>query len=392
MFELLSSFENRIRNISLSAFIWNEGSSMQRSQSGVLLSLLHELLSKHRMLSFQLLVISSGSVRGVPSDWSRLDLERTFVETLHTCSGSMCLFIDGLDEIDRKIEGGLPSLLSLISTLKDTPGLKICVASRPELQIQDELASFPRLLLQELTRADIYSYTLGDIITVEHANDWLVSTSPPAFAQEPIPQLADIIVTKAEGVFLWVHLVLSGIRNGLVNYDSWDMLMERIEALPSELNELYETIWRRFSGENPLYQHRAALYFNLLNFDWFSGMPFLQLMFASDSPSQKPVLGDGVRFSAKNLITACEILHRQLWARCGGFVEVIQGGNSARIPGGHQSEEAMLFSKLEYFRHYRVKFIHRSAHEFLTKTTEGRKILGYDENPAANHVFALVLA
>ncbi|KAK0641444.1 hypothetical protein B0T16DRAFT_496149 [Cercophora newfieldiana] len=55
--------------------------------------------------------------------------------------------------------------------------------------------------------------------------------------------LAGQIVAKAEGVFLWVHLVLNTVEESLCDGAGADALREIIELLPSDLNQLFERLF-----------------------------------------------------------------------------------------------------------------------------------------------------
>ncbi|KAK0711806.1 hypothetical protein B0H67DRAFT_301250 [Lasiosphaeris hirsuta] len=63
------------------------------------------------------------------------------------------------------------------------------------------------------------------------------------------------IVTRAEGVFLWVHLVSRTLRIGVLEHgDSIDMLRRKLKHLPSELGEFFRHM---LDSIDPIYQKEA---------------------------------------------------------------------------------------------------------------------------------------
>jgi hypothetical protein len=94
------------------------------------------------------------------------------------------------------------------------------------------LGQNPRLRLHDLTHRDITKY----------AEDKLGKN--PRFKQlvleEPLlaPELVEEIVRNADGVFLWVTLVVKSLLAGLGNRDGISDLQRRLRSLPSDLEAL----------------------------------------------------------------------------------------------------------------------------------------------------------
>jgi len=139
-------------------FIWNVGDAMQRSTKGLLLTLCHQLLQNNRYECFGLLQEQpelAGKLS--PNDWSLEELEKFLVLALARYSRKVCIFVDGLDEIDQK--EGAASLLSLLQRLQKQENLKFCLSSRPEREFQLEFGTSARQLrLQDLNERDIRKY------------------------------------------------------------------------------------------------------------------------------------------------------------------------------------------------------------------------------------------
>lgn len=52
--------------------------------------------------------------------------------------------------------------------------------------------------------------------------------------------LIDEVVEKADGVFLWVEIVVKSLINGIRNWDEPEDLRKRVRLLPKKLEPLYE--------------------------------------------------------------------------------------------------------------------------------------------------------
>ena len=67
------------------------------------------------------------------------------------------------------------------------------------------------------------------------------------------PQFEDLvnrITSKADGVFLWVSLVLNGICETIRGRQSWSSLLSFVEMFPSKLEDYYrELIWKRIDRD-----------------------------------------------------------------------------------------------------------------------------------------------
>ena len=74
--------------------------------------------------------------------------------------------------------------------------------------------------------------------------------------------MVDEIVDKADGVFLWVVLVVRSILLGLANRDEMDDLERRLHELPSKLECLFENILRQRIA--PFYKRQSSELFQTI--------------------------------------------------------------------------------------------------------------------------------
>ncbi|KAM7186281.1 hypothetical protein V8F33_011877 [Rhypophila sp. PSN 637] len=210
------------------------------------------LMGLHRTLLYQILRVSPGLMKfllpdqwtnalaqpkvlsavDIPDDEIQCAFERLAKQHDRETLGGCCfsIFIDGLDEyqtttsIDRR---------KMVHALKDLANsacgsFKICVSSRMENPFMDMFSEDIRLYLHELTRADMEEYVHGNL---EHVG-----------TQNERRRLATSITAKAEGVFLWVVLVVLNIRKLWDDGARFSRLLTEIQSLPTELNELFQRI------------------------------------------------------------------------------------------------------------------------------------------------------
>jgi hypothetical protein len=97
---------------------------------------------------------------------------------------------------------------------------------------------------------------LGELEKFYYHRDVLVGVS----AQE---KFIDEIVSKADGVFLWVSLALHDVLRGLSKHDTFDELLHRVSMLLIDIERLYEDMLHRLGEDEQLYRQEAASYFKM---------------------------------------------------------------------------------------------------------------------------------
>ncbi|KAE9366774.1 hypothetical protein N431DRAFT_471808 [Stipitochalara longipes BDJ] len=244
-------------------FFWNSGTPEQKSQSGLLAALLHDILNQCPALIPVILSL----------DWSRvysallgtgispflglypnLETLRSAFQALGQQTAvpvKICLFVDGLDEFD----GDHEQLADLFINLAKLPNVKVCVTSRPWVVFQDLFQSCPSLRLQDSTYGDIQHYVSHKM----HKN----SAFKRLFEKDPnsAGALIEEVVEKAKGVFLWVEIVVKSLLNGIRNRDEPKDLRARLRLLPRELEPLYEHLLGLIE---PVYLEWASKSFQLV--------------------------------------------------------------------------------------------------------------------------------
>ncbi|KAK1621507.1 hypothetical protein BDP81DRAFT_466727 [Colletotrichum phormii] len=224
---------------------------------------------------------------------------------------NFCLFIDGLDEFS----GNPQDLVGLITSLLPGNHIKICLSSRPWSEFEDAFEGKPNLKLEDLTYEDIKSF-----IHTRFAED-------PGFQRlvkrehKYAGQLEDNITAKADGVFLWVNLVIRSLLTGMGNDDRVLDMQRRLNQLPPELEGLYTTMLNSLQG---FYFNHAAEYFQLMK-AWETSPPAVLIYLIDEMETPKDVKDrrdQGYDFSHDGMRQMVQTTRRRINISCRGLVEV----------------------------------------------------------------------
>jgi hypothetical protein len=256
----------------------------------------------------------------------------------------LCLFIDGLDEFD----GLEKELAKVFKDVVLSPHVKVCVSSRPTVPLSDAFASWPHLRLHDLTNPDIRRF-----IEDRLAHDELMEDLK---SKEPIEcrNLMEDIADAAQGVFLWVMLVVSSLLNGLSKHDSVFDLQRRLRELPKELDDLYEEmVWRTdgvYAGEaSRLYQLIAEA--TERQDDW-KAAELLSLYSLSLAMKQELKIASEITQASPGeaaIMEEAKKMDIKLKTRCGGLLEVQYRALKTR----------------ELSPSLKVSYLHRTVRDFL---------------------------
>jgi hypothetical protein len=325
-------------------FFWSYGTEMQKSQQGLLQTLLYDILRKCPNLIQQCL--PQRWIIGTQDTWTRSELLEAFSILNHglVTSTKFCLFIDGLDEFD----GDPRELLPVIKNLADSPNIKICVSSRPWQIFKDafDQNTHQRLYLQELTKGDIEAYVRSNF---ESDANFLQAKEDDAGYEE----LVNEVVERAQGVFLWVSLVTKSLLNGFTYGDSLRTLQMRLEHLPVDLEDFFQHM---LNSVEAVYQKQMAETF-LIALAANEALPLLIYSFLDDvAESSRFALDLATEQSqtSSSLITFGNMSKRELR---------MQKRLDARTKGLLEASGKGLLNRS--FR--RVDFLHRSVGDFLNR-------------------------
>jgi hypothetical protein len=352
----LKSWQGKDNLFLARAFFWNPGTAIQKSLTGLLRSLLHQLLSR-----------APGMIEVIaPTRWQRSELstEYNLITTewkeqwgddemvtalrhfVRNAQGSIKIIflIDGLDEFD----GNDSQRLAVVNLLKDISGsgaAKVCASSRPWLVFQDEFESSPQLKLEELSRHDIRMY-VADLLT----NSKRFCVMQNRFPEECNALMLEIC-EKAQGVFLWVCLVVQTILEDVRDGNSLSELRSTLYSFPSDLEEYFK---RLFTTLDNKYRPEAARLFRLALYTSHESRSQNPLTLMTTSFVNEKCLDFAMRVEPiptpnTELEEKLETARRRLNSRCKGLLEV--SNLCVRDRG--------------IFLASRVDFLHRTVKDFL---------------------------
>ncbi|KAL9095131.1 MAG: hypothetical protein Q9165_002734 [Trypethelium subeluteriae] len=320
-----------------SFYFWYAGTKLQKTQEGLMRSLLYEVL---RQCPGVIAGVTpdrwTSSILAEQDDWTKSELLDTLLRlTTQMLSAKFCFFIDGVDEYS----GDHNDLLRILEKVAALPSVKICLSSRPWEVFKRRYDHDPerRLYLQDSTRKDIELFALSEL----EANDNY------RYEQANDPRYGDLvreITDKAQGVFLWVFLVVRSLIEGLQNGDSLEILHKRLDDLPHELEQLFA---RMIAGVEKVYKHKVAQTFHTA----LAAKEPLSIMAYSfmDDEKLQSILKE-VRHPCSNteIYLRQDRTARQINAVSKGLLEV------SKDPDSHI-----------YFRQ-KIDFLHRTVRDFLT--------------------------
>jgi hypothetical protein len=281
--------------------------------------------------------------RGSPDySWTLKHLQQATRRTMNLIAAEekICLFVDGVDEY----EGDYSDVINLLKELSTLANLKLCISSRPLLVFEKAFSSVPNLRLQDLTKQDITRFVRDSLEKNDYMSD-LVADHPKAATT-----LINEIVDKADGVFLWVRLVVKSLLGGLQNGDNMEDLQNRLLEIPASMEALFRHMLNQMS---PNYAEQASRIFQIMRArsEIDRELDVLELAFADSNDIQIAIstplkdITDSVRLSRRNIVT------RRLKSRCAGLLEIDSYAN--------------------------VQYIHRTARDFLEGPEIWSQLLGY---------------
>ncbi|KAK4450287.1 hypothetical protein QBC34DRAFT_403202 [Podospora aff. communis PSN243] len=258
-YQYLSRWSGEAKIYTAVFYFWNSGVRMLTTQVGLFRSVLYQLLSQEPGLVRQ---VASSRWEALcyfsedPKDFTEAELRRMLISTVQFLSqrGRVCLFIDGLDEFES--DKNPARLIDLVLELaRDTQNVKLCISSRPWVAFENAFQGNPSLRLENLTRKDIVHFVSTELCSNANFKD--LESQQPDFAKE----IAETIVQRSSGVFLWVNLVVSSLLEGMSTGDRVRDLRKRLDRLPDRLEELYEKILLSLDSA---FLEDAARYFSIV--------------------------------------------------------------------------------------------------------------------------------
>ena len=290
---------------------------------GLLRSLLYSIVQQYPTILNSFPAVQE--LRKVPvtakfSGWSLQELKDAFSWfRISELSTKFCFFIDGLDEYDGVHE----DVIDIIMTLAVSPNIKFCLSSRPWNVFEDAFGGdvCPKIRLQDLTRKDIESFIKGSFACNRHfVRLRLKDKRYEGLVQE--------IVTKAQGVFLWVHLVVRSLLRGLTDSDTMSDLERRLALVPPDLETFFGHM---LDSIEPVYRQQAA---RILQLCLASRTPpyLITLSYYDEHDPDYGLKSQAAIWSDEYFEDLCEETWKRVNARCADLVELATVARGHRTP------------------------------------------------------------
>ncbi|EHK19704.1 uncharacterized protein TRIVIDRAFT_155869 [Trichoderma virens Gv29-8] len=240
-----------LRLLLVKYYAWNPGNTLQKSLEGLKRTIISQVLDQcpdlapiltpRRWAFCQVL----RSTSGIPM-WNTEDIEESIETLLPSCGKNikLALFIDGLDEFDLPPIEVIKCIRHI--TARCQSGLKVCAASRPWTEFEDEFNEGPMLRMHLLTKQDMRTFVTENFKGNKGFDEQKQLNSAAA------TQLLTDIVQRANGVFIWVSIVVQHLQALFLEGQSIAQAREILEVLPSDISSLYDAIWASIRPENLL--------------------------------------------------------------------------------------------------------------------------------------------
>ncbi|KAF5701311.1 hypothetical protein FGLOB1_10282 [Fusarium globosum] len=324
---LLQTWTNGSELILANFFFYALGKPEQKSQSGLLRSLLYQILEYD----------PSVTEHALPHMWreacynrqSYPELEIPSIEEMATALKVLCstlhadrkifFLIDGIDEY----EGKDLDIARFIGDLESFPNVKIMVSSRPHPAFMTTFGQKPKMNLQDLTKRDVATY-IQDTVSY---HPYMRSLSHQS--QYQVDRITQKLAQKASGVFLWVILACRAVVEGCDDFCTVTELEARVDELPKELEELIEHMLENI---DPRWKQDAMRLIHLIytneGCQGFDPIPTLGLYLTHEKglkgdPSLSGISHEKITLS--EMEAQCRVMEGRLRGRCCGLLEVHYG-------------------------------------------------------------------
>ncbi|KAG8161447.1 hypothetical protein KVR01_008434 [Diaporthe batatas] len=265
-------------------FVWNAGVPLQKNLQGMIRTLLRQILQQVPELIrtlFQKYWNPRGFYPWMNLEDLKISLEDIESATKHLMTDTdiadhhrFCFFVDGLDEFEDHELKHTEVAEYLQEWVSHNPsGVKFCVSSREEPAFMNTFPAEQRLRLHLLTRPDVEAMVNERLMKHPHFRQYK-SADRHSFALN--------VVSRAEGVFLWVHLLIKNeLWDALDEGATADELFALLRRVPEELDEFFVRIINSIRKSNK--QEAAMIFAVAIQTDgWFYPLRVFHYSFVED--------------------------------------------------------------------------------------------------------------
>ena len=303
----------------LKFFFWKAGSENQKSLLGFLRSIIHQLLERCPEIINNMINDTGISrreekaidVRKPLPNWTESTLKSLLRRIKDTWLGQqrLCLFVDGLDESRPE---DIDDIIETVRSLTDNPRIKACISSRPDRIFENAFGRKTMLRLQDLTVEDIRKYVVDKLVASTYIEASI--TNNTKYQQGVVEK----VISRAQGVFLWVTLAVKDLIHGINAFDSLHMLGERLELLPDDIEVLY---FHMLSKIDKIHRKEAILCLQLALLTHSFGLQRLPVYAFLNYNGLQQFLRNPPSVPKSELIQHCRKFEGRLTEICAGVLE-----------------------------------------------------------------------
>ncbi|PMD63535.1 uncharacterized protein K444DRAFT_626616 [Hyaloscypha bicolor E] len=347
--------------VTASCFFWNAGLPMQKSIRGLLQSLLFQVFRAYPSL---ILETSSKDPKVL---WTQKELTSALAIASKSSKlpSKFCFFVDGLDEYD----GDHEDIVQLLQSLAASPNIKICVSSRPWnafIDVFEQCSS--KLVLEDFTNNDMQKYVHNML-----AQDkiFMKAAKGDSRCQTLVPQIAD----KAQGVWLWVYLVVRDLLRDLKGREGFPLLQRRLDSFPAELEKYFASIIERI---DKIHREETAKIFRI-TVDAVTPIPALGLQYLLVEQEDPEY---ALKMQIQPIFREQEWENAQKWerllnSRCSDLLELNFRSTNYAPPIMHHKVEFLHRTVIDFLRdNYQNELREWAGHFFDTSSSLSNIILG----------------
>ena len=309
---------------------YRAGGGLANNTTGMLIMFLYQLADRFQASKSRLDALLKDGRLNLDSIDSLTD---AFYEALRAPGRRFCVFIDGLDEY----EGNHIQMLQMCRRLQERTGIKLCLVSRPEVQVPKIFNFCSEIIMQDHNNESMYAYAKESLLRAAN-NDPFIERRCPYRVQ-------DELVRKAEGIILWFKLAFDELVVLIEADASEDEIVSFLEDVPIGLDAMYERILGRVKASN---HQEAAFYLYLV-----SQLRVLRMekpSIVNELSTDLDLFGDVYSFTVEKF------------------------GDTIAFPGytGNTDLRArvkyLLRDLIEIYKNCRMRFIHETFNAYLTRT------------------------
>lgn len=354
-------------------FFWRAGEENQKSLSGLRRSLLYDTLEQCPDLIpsvFPKLWQKMTSLDGrlpVKLNLSKQEIFQAFERLVRNRqvykNHRVCFFIDGLDEYEETCSEDYSDMVNQLVSWTESalPDVKLCVSSREYEVFRKAFGEDKKLRVQDLTREDIRNFVKERLKGFQILKDNEISV-------ENSESLVEEIVNRADGIFLWVVLVLKSLREGIYYDNRLSSLLQRLKDMPQGMEPLFRYLLESINPTDRRTAYRTLAVVTKLREYECPDMSSFRYTFLEDYEKNANFAMDaGFKDSDAG---QAEISSRTEWAPVR-----LNGQLKGLLEFRHDSK-----SWSQHFCPQSITFAHRSIFDFVT----GKVILGVMEGYCKN--------